>query len=69
MARNAMITRTHAQTPHRPGKEAPKDQDIRSLDPTFPALKQIQEYADEEEEESAEEVRMDVHALVVGVEE
>ncbi|KAL9024392.1 MAG: hypothetical protein Q9196_006553, partial [Gyalolechia fulgens] len=69
MARDTVIRRTHAQTPHGPRKEASEDHHIRVLNPVFPAFEQIQKYANEEEEKGAEEVRMDVHALVVGVEE
>ena len=69
MARNAMIRRTHAQTPHGACKEASKNNHITPLRHLFPPFKQVEKYADEEKREAAQEMRMDIHALVVDVEE
>lgn len=70
MAAHGMIHRTRTQTSHDRSKKNPKDHDVRCLHRGVTAtVEEVKEDADEEEEEAAEEVRMDVDGFVVQVEE
>lgn len=64
-----MIRRAHAQTAHGACEESPENEHIAPLDAVLPALEHVQEDADEEEEEAAEEVGVDVDGFVVQVEQ
>lgn len=64
-----MIRRAHAQTAHGACEESPKNEHIAPLDAMLPALEHVQEDADEEEEEAAEEVGVDVDGFIVQVEQ
>ncbi|KAL8947571.1 MAG: hypothetical protein Q9222_006163 [Ikaeria aurantiellina] len=64
-----MISRANTQTRHHRRKENPENHYIRPFDLRPSSLEQVQEKPDEEEEEAAEEVGMDVDGFVVDIEE
>lgn len=70
MAAHGMIHRTRTQTAHDRRKKNTKDHDVCGFDRGITtAVEEVEGNADEEEEEAAEEVRMDVDGFVVQVEE
>ena len=70
MAAHGMIHRTRAQTAHDRHKKNTKDHDVCGFHRgVTAAVEEVEGNADEEEEETAEEVRMDVDGFVVEVEE